>query len=147
MRCLGSLGSAGPGLRHQGQPSTELEFEVEVLLLSPRRTSSRWVASTLLRRVFIVWWQVSQSCWWCGILEDTCTGLCSGSWSYPGGAGPARSAIPLLIQPPKRECHVSSAWPTGEGDYQRKCPLSSRLLVWILTSLVGWGWKLNAFSF
>lgn len=36
MRCLGSLGSAGPGLLRQGQPSTELEFEVEMLLLFPR---------------------------------------------------------------------------------------------------------------
>lgn len=36
MWCLGSLGSAGPGLLHQGQPSTELEFEAEVLLLFPR---------------------------------------------------------------------------------------------------------------
>lgn len=36
MRCLGSRGSAGPGLLHQGQPSTEPEFEAEVLLRFPR---------------------------------------------------------------------------------------------------------------
>lgn len=121
-------GQCRPGLLRQGQPSTELAFEVEMLLF-PRRTRSRWVASALLRRVFTVWWPASQSCWWCGTLEDTCTGLCSGSWSYPGGVGQARSAIPSLIQPPKRECHVSIARPEGEGDDQRKCP-SYYLFFW-----------------
>lgn len=63
--------------------------------------STRGGAGALLRQVFIVWWQVSQSCWWSGILEDTYTDLCSGFLSYPGGAGQVHSEVPLLIRPPK----------------------------------------------
>lgn len=100
VRRLSWLGSACPGLLHQGSPIAELQLEVEVLPSLPS-CASRWVASTLPSLVFIVWWQVSQSCWWSVTLEDRYTDLCLGFLSYPGEAGQVRSEVPLLIQPPK----------------------------------------------